>query len=256
MTGFVKVKREIIDDPTIFRDPDYVAVWLYLMLNAVFAPVEVSFHGQRIMLQPGQLTTGRKKIAEKCRVQESKVQRILKRFEVEHLIEQRTDRQCRLITICSWNDAQRSEQGNEQGLTNDRTTAEQRLNTKQEDKNQEDNTSHSYKKAHGVFGRVLLTDKEYKKLQKDYPAEYEDAIRIVDNYMEQKDKSYKSCAAAIRSWGIGAARKEKESRGRDIDARTGNKERSRMAGTARRDDGAARNFADCDIPVAQDFFGS
>ena len=255
MTGFVKVKREILDDPTIFRDPDYVTVWLYLMLNAVFAPVEVSFHGQRIMLQPGQLTTGRKKIAEKCRVQESKVQRILKRFEIEHLIEQRTDRQCRLITICSWSDEQKSEQRNEQEMNNDCTTSEQRVNTKEEEKNVK-NLSLSNKRAFGTFRNVLLTDREYQKLQADYPDDIERAIEILDLYVEETGRAYKSHAAAMRKWAIEAARKEKESRGRDIDARTGNRKRSRMAGATRRDDGAARNFADCDIPVAQDFFSS
>lgn len=255
MTGFVKVKREILDDPTIFRDPDYVTVWLYLMLNAVFAPVEVSFHGQRITLQPGQLTTGRKKIAEKCRVQESKVQRILKRFEVEHLIEQRTDRQCRLITICSWSDEQKSDQRNEQQMNNDCTTSEQRVNTKKEGK-EDKNLSLSNKRAFGAFRNVLLTDREYQKLQADYPDDIERAIEILDLYVEETGRAYKSHAAAMRKWAIEAARKEKESRGRNTDTRTGNKERSRMAGTARRDDGKAQNFADLNIPMAQDFFSS
>ena len=254
MVGFVKVPRSILDDPTIFRDPDYVTVWLYLMLNAVFAPVEVSFHGQRIMLQPGQLTTGRKKIAEKCRVQESKVQRILKRFEVEHLIEQRTDRQCRLITICSWSDEQKSDQRNEHQMNSDRTTSDQRVNTKEEGKEGK-NLSFSNKRAFGAFKNVLLTDKEYQKLQSDYPDDIDRAIEILDLYIEETGRAYKSHAAAMRKWALDAARKEKSEHGGN-DARGSNRERGRMAGATRRDGQKAADFADIDVPMAQDFFGS
>ena len=247
--GFVKIPRAILDDPVIFKDADYCTVWMYLMLNAVFKPVDVNFHGQKTTLQAGQLTTGRKKIAEKCRVSESKVQRILKRFETEHLIEQRTDRQCRLITILSWNKDQLCEQRDRQRLDNDWSTIGQRANTKEKHKNI--NNSSYY----GKFGRVLLSDAEYRQLQKDYPDEYEDAIRIVDNYMERKKKSYQSCAAAIRSWGIGAARKEKTENGKSSNDHRGSRgKRSRMAGTAGRNDGSVKKFDDIGFPMAKDFF--
>ena len=250
--GFVKIPRAILDDPVIFKDADYVAVWMYLMLNAVFKPVDVNFHGQKTTLQAGQLTTGRKKIAEKCRVSESKVQRILKRFETEHLIEQRTDRQCRLITILSWNRDQQSEQRNEQRLNNGCTTIEQRVNTKKEGKEGKNVNNSSY---YGKFGRVLLSDDEYRQLQTEYPNDYERAIELVDQYMERKDKTYTSCTAAIRSWGIGAARKEKAENGKSSnDHRRSCGKRSRMAGAAGRNDGTVKKFDDIGFPMAQDFF--
>lgn len=132
MEGYIAAHRKMLDNPTVCKDADHFAVWMYLLLNAVYKPTDVMFHGERITLQAGQLTTGRKKIAEHFGISESKVQRILKRFEIEHQIEQRTDRQCRLITIVSWGEYQISEQRNEQQVNNDRTTTEQRVNTKEE----------------------------------------------------------------------------------------------------------------------------
>ena len=132
--GFVKLHRKLLENPIVCKDADHLAVWIWLLLNAVWDSCDVTFGGKRITLKPGELTTGRKKIASELHISESKVQRILKTFEIEHQIEQRTDRQCRLISICSWDKYQIGEQRNEQRVNNDRTTSEQRVNTKKESK--------------------------------------------------------------------------------------------------------------------------
>ena len=175
MNGHIALHRKMFDNPVVCKDADHLAVWVYLLGMAVWSPTDVMFHGQRITLHPGQLTTGRKAIADKLKISESKVQRILKLFESEHQIEQRSDRQCRLITIVSWDKYQYSEQRvnndfdtfeeldnanspkseqrvnnatqvnargtatsrnkSEQRVNNDRTTSEQRVNTNKEYKN-------------------------------------------------------------------------------------------------------------------------
>ncbi|MBQ2055910.1 MAG: hypothetical protein II489_06405 [Bacteroidaceae bacterium] len=145
MDGYVAAHRKMLDNPIVCKDADHLAVWMYLLLNAVYKPTDVTFHGERITLRAGQLTTGRKVIADKFKISESKVQRILKSFENEHQIEQLTDRQCRLITIVSWNEYQVSEQRPEQRVNNDRTTSEQRVNTKEEsNKYKKENKNNTY----------------------------------------------------------------------------------------------------------------
>ena len=127
--GFLKLHRRTLDNPTVMKDADHLAIWIWLLMEAKFAPVDESFGGRRITLYPGQLITGRKKISDELGCSEAKTQRVLKRFESEHMIEQRTDRQCRLITIVSWDLYQVGEQPNEQQVNNNRTTSEQRVNT-------------------------------------------------------------------------------------------------------------------------------
>lgn len=134
-TGFVKLHRKLLENPIVCKDADHLAVWVWLLLNAVWDERSVTFSGERLILKPGQLTTGRKVIASELNISESKVQRILKMFENEHQIEQRTDHQCRLISIVSWDKYQISEQRVEQRVDNDRTTSEQRVNTNKESKN-------------------------------------------------------------------------------------------------------------------------
>lgn len=90
---------------------------------------------KRITLKKGQLLTGRKSISEKLKIDENKVQRILKILENEHQIEQQTSNQNRLITIVSWDKYQEDEQQIEQQLNNKRTTTEQQVNTNKNVKN-------------------------------------------------------------------------------------------------------------------------
>lgn len=139
MEGWIKLYRKLLDNPIITKDSDYLSVWIYLLLNATHKEYDTLFKGQRITLQKGQLITGRKIIAKKLKVDESKVQRILKSLENEQQIEQQNGNQNRLITILSWDKYQQDEQQIEQRLNNDCTTSEQQVNTNKNEKNIKNN---------------------------------------------------------------------------------------------------------------------
>ncbi|MGZ0043432.1 hypothetical protein [Paenibacillus ottowii] len=127
--GWISVHRKMLDNPVVCKDGDYMAVWMYLLLNATHTEYPALFSGKKVILQPGQLITGRKSISEKLNISESKVQRILKSFESEHQIEQQNGNKNRLVTVVSWSEYQESEQQNEHQVNNKRTTTEQQVNT-------------------------------------------------------------------------------------------------------------------------------
>ena len=113
ITGYIKLYRKIFDNPVLNKDKDYLDVFIYLLVNATHEEKVVKFLEQEISLKQGQLVTGRKKIAEKCQVNESKVTRILKCLQNEHQIEQQTTNKYRIITIVNWGKYQFSEQQND-----------------------------------------------------------------------------------------------------------------------------------------------
>ena len=133
--NWIKIHRKMLENPVCMKDADHLAIWTWLLMKVCWCPKDVMFGGERITLEPGQWTTGRKAIASELHISESKVYRVLKRFESEQLIEQRTDHQCTLVTILNWDKYQNSEQENEQQVNNERTTSEQRVNTNKEYKN-------------------------------------------------------------------------------------------------------------------------
>ena len=135
MEGWIKLHRKTLDNPIITKDSDYLAVWVYLLLNTTYKEYDVLFKGKRITLKKGQLLTGRKSISEKLKIDENKVQRILKTLENEQQIEQQSSNKNRLITIVSWDKYQQDEQQIEQQVNNKRTTTEQQVNTNKNVKN-------------------------------------------------------------------------------------------------------------------------
>jgi len=133
--GWVKLHRKMLDNPIIMKDAEHLAVWMYLLLNATHAEYPALFKGKKIMLQPGQLITGRKSIASTLVINESKVTRILDAFESEQQIEQLTSNKNRLISIVNWDVYQSNEQQSELQMNNKRTTSEQQVNTNKKNKN-------------------------------------------------------------------------------------------------------------------------
>ena len=125
MEGWIKSYRAILDNPIVCKDADHYAVWGYLLHNAAHTPTDAMCNGKRITLQPGQLITGRRKIAEMFRIDESKVRRILKLFESEQQIEQRPTNTSTLISVCNWAIYQGGDQPNEQPVANGCTTTDQ-----------------------------------------------------------------------------------------------------------------------------------
>lgn len=140
MDGWVCLHRKILENPVVCKDSDYLAIWIYLLLNATHKEIEVVFKRKKIILKKGELITGRKKIAKQLKISESKTYRILKEFKAEQQIAMKSSSQSTLISILKWdkyqNNEQFNEQQNEQQMNNEWTTNEQRVNTNNNDNNE------------------------------------------------------------------------------------------------------------------------
>ncbi len=212
MEGWIKLHRKLLENPIATKDSDYLAVWIYLLLSATHKEYDTLFKGKRITLKKGQLITGRKAIAKKFKIDESKVQRILKTLENEQQIEQQNGNQNRLITILSWDKYQQDEQQIEQQVNNDCTTDEQQVNTNKNDKNikneinnitaSEEKSSTASAKAnkhkYGKYQNVLLKDEELQKLQEEYQ-NWGELIKYLDEYIEMKGYKAKSHYLCIKN---------------------------------------------------------
>lgn len=134
-SGWTKFHRSWLDDPLINKDPDHLAVWIRLVNDAALEAIPGVFGGKRITLQPGQLTTGRKQLGEKCGVQQDKVQRILRSFESAQLIAQQASSKNRLISILWCDSEDESAQQNALQMHNECTTSAQQMHTLERIKN-------------------------------------------------------------------------------------------------------------------------
>ena len=128
-SGYIVLSREVIEHPLVCKDKDYLAVMMYLIRNAAYAEHLTVLSGKTIKLMPGQLVTGRQKMAEETGAQQHKIDRILKCYESAHLIEQQSNNHGRLITLLFWNSESKSEQQDEQQVSSNCAASEQQLST-------------------------------------------------------------------------------------------------------------------------------
>ena len=135
MEGWIKLHRKILDNPIIMKDSDHLAVWIYLLAHATHKEYPALFKGKKIMLQPGQLITGRKTIGEALRIEETKVKRILTCFENDQQIARQRSNKNSLISILQWDKYQESAQQNAQQMPNECPADAQQVPTNKNVKN-------------------------------------------------------------------------------------------------------------------------
>ena len=123
--GWVKFRREWLNDPAINGDADRLAVFMYLLCNAAIAPTPAMFGGKAIILQPGQLTAGRNQIATKTGVEPHKVWRATECLKSAHLIEQRASNKNSLFSVLCGDFSSGREQQNEQQMSSKVSTFEE-----------------------------------------------------------------------------------------------------------------------------------
>lgn len=130
MNGWIKIHRQL-KEKAYYKDSEFIHLWLHLLLCANHANGEYLNGYEIIKLKKGQFVTGRKKLSLETGISESKIERILKVFEIEQQIEQQTNSRNRVISILSWDKYQETEQQTD----SKRTASEQHLDTNNKNKN-------------------------------------------------------------------------------------------------------------------------
>lgn len=181
--GWIKIHRKIWDNPVVTKDPARIATWVWLITHATHKPHDTLFGGKRITLMPGQLITGRKKLARELHVNEHKIDRMLRAFKNEQQIEQQSKPYGSLITIKNWHKYQDFEQQNEQQMSNQRATSEQQVSTKQECKECKEVVVDA--RARGSGGQLSdrLTDTEWHRLDRQFD-HFLDLIDRIDDQVQ------------------------------------------------------------------------
>lgn len=192
--GWIKLHRKLLDNPVTMKNTDHLAVWIYLLLNASHNEHPALFRGEKIILKPGQLITGRKSIALALHIDESKVERILKSLKSEQQIEQQTSSKNRLISITNWEFYQQSEQQSEQQVNNKRTTSEQQVNTNKNIKNDKNERKDICQNILDLFNKICCSFGGVKNITKSRAETISDSLKTysVDDFKKVFEKAEQS----------------------------------------------------------------
>lgn len=117
MSSWVKLSRKLATS-AIAAKPEYLAVWVHLLMAASYKEGEVLVGRQVVRLLPGQLVFGRHKFSEKTGVSEGIVRSALKVLESLQQITIKSESKFSIITITKWAHYQSDQPANNQQLTN------------------------------------------------------------------------------------------------------------------------------------------
>lgn len=215
--GYIKLFREL-QSWKYYHKADYLKVWIHLLLRANFKD---SYNEYAQLIKRGQVDTGRKQLSSELKMNESKVERILKCLENEHQIEQQKTNRNRIITIKEYDLYQSGEQQNEQQVNNKRTTSEQQVNTLKEDKerkedkennnvvelklNQSVNTIFNFYKWVLDRPKYQLTETKRKKIKDRLK---EKPIQLIPWAVDRQTELLCSiCSVALNDWNMGRTEK-------------------------------------------------
>lgn len=206
MEGWISLYRKVLDNPIVCKDADHFTVWVYLLLSATHKEYPALFKGEKIMLKPGQLITGRKSIAEKFKISESKVTRILDNLKNEHQIEQQTSNKNRLISIVNWDKYQNSEHQIGQRVNNKRTTSEQQVNTNNNVNNNNNDNNQLTKEVGELVNhysncfRRMIPPIHLDKLKSYLDDGLDlDLIKYIMEYSSDKKEPWKYCCKVLEN---------------------------------------------------------
>jgi len=165
--GYIKLWRSM-KDSSVMKKPEYLSVWIFILLSANFKETEFIFNDEKILIKSGSFITSRAKIHAITGVEESKVERILKYLKTEQQIEQQSFNKFRIISICNWELYQQSEQQSEQPVNSKRTASEQQVNTNKKDKN---------------------VKKEKKDINKTYRESFPPSVESISLYCQERNNN-------------------------------------------------------------------
>ena len=206
--GWIKFYKKTFENPVVMKDADHLAIWTWLLLKAAWRESDVLFDDKRITLKPGDLPpVSRRTIASELHISESKVQRVLKRFEIEHQIEQQMGSKSRLISIVSWNEYQQGEQQSEPQVNHKRTPSEPQVNTIEEYKNNK-NTKNTKNNIYKRFSPPTIEEVRAYCNERGNNVDPEKFIDFYESkgWMVGKTKM-KDWRAAVRNWERNSASK-------------------------------------------------
>lgn len=108
-SGFVLLYKSLKEVP-FYRDPVRKALWLHLLLEAAHERCEVSFNGNRLLIQRGQVVGSARSLGEACGISEDSARRSLNAFEQEGMISRSSKQGTRgytLVTLLNYDPYQR-----------------------------------------------------------------------------------------------------------------------------------------------------
>lgn len=206
-SGWIKVNREIMDH-WIFQDAEYFRAWVMMLMMANHDGTTILVEKVPVKIQRGSFYSSILSLSGQLKWSRKRTTRFIDMLEEESMVT--TKRTANGTTFCIVNYSKYQAEGTTDDATNgtargttrgttDGTTRGTETRMIKNDKNDKKHIV-PVRHKHGTYQNVLLTEDEYRKLQEEFPADYERRIDDLSYHMRSKGKVYKDHLATIRNW--------------------------------------------------------
>jgi len=130
--GYIKMSRGILES-TVFKNPKYLQVWLYVLASVSYKKRTVYFNGSDIEIPEGAFITGRKSICNDTGQTEQNIKTALRYLKVTNRITIQVTNRYSIIQVQNWEKYQTgnqpTNQPSNQQVTNSQPTSNQEVTT-------------------------------------------------------------------------------------------------------------------------------
>lgn len=197
-SGWISLHRKIKDN-AIFTKPNYLSVWVYLLMHANHKDKKIIWNNKSFTVKRGSFIGSISSIAKNFKLSKSTVHMIVKYLESERMIERSSNRRFTYWTIVNYDKYQDVERKVEHKSNTSRTQVETTNND-----NNENNENKRFRKP-----KVQEVEKYCKEKKYDIDPEAFYDFYESKGWMVGKNKM-KSWKSAVRTWVSRQKQKEKK----------------------------------------------
>ena len=213
--GSILLYRQLRNNP-LWQDQPFAKgqAWIDLLMLANFADGQAFLKGQVVQIKRGQLIRSLDTLAVEWGWSVKKVRTFLTLLNRLNMATSEGTPQGTLITIENYDAYQHDGQANDTG--EDTVKGKQGASRGQR-KNKNNKNKKELKNIYGEYQNVKLSAEDMEHLMKEFPADYQERIERLSEYMASTGKGYKNHLATIRAWAI--KEKQHADSGRDHGAK-------------------------------------
>lgn len=203
MDGWIKLHRKIMDNPLYLSEPfTRMQAWIDLLLLANHKEGYFYVRGNKVVVGRGQIGTSSRTLASRWRWSRGKVERFLHDLEECGQIKPQKTNVITLISICNYEEYQKTEPQNEPQTNRKQTSNEPQISPNKNDNNAiNENNIKEYRSKNIVFSPPPLEEVEKYINEKGYSVDAEAFIAFYQSkdWMIGKNKM-KDWRMAVVTW--------------------------------------------------------
>ena len=195
MAGWIKLHRQIQDNPLYFSEPfTRSCAWIDLLLLANHKDAFFYKRGVKVDVKIGQVGYDIESLSKRWQWSRGKVERFIKHLENEQQVVRQKSNVTTLISIVKYKEYQSD--GNANSKASSKADGQQTVKQTDTNKNvKNENNENTYRK----FAHLSLSISEFEKLEAEYDKRTIDMVLdSIENYKD--NKKYKSLYLTAKKW--------------------------------------------------------